>query len=222
MDFLALCKSLRSEAGIAGSGPTTTAGQSGELGRIVEWIKQAYVDIQDEQANWDFLRNDFSLDTVAGTSTYAKSSVSNLATWKNDSLRCYLKSSGVNDEMWLKYEPWDIFRDTRLRGANRNAQGRPLYFSIKPDKSLILWPVPNDIYTVVGEYFRTAIEFANNTDTPAFERHHMLIVFDALMRYAAYVGEPSLYARGEKERKKLMIKLQRDYLPGIMLGAPLA
>ena len=222
MNFLELCKRLRSEAGIAGSGPVTTANQTGELLRVVDWVKDAYTDIQDKRDNWDFLRLDFSFNTTAGTAEYPKTTVTQLATWKRDSLRCYLTSSGVNDEIYLKAEPWNSFRNFRLRGANRDASGRPLYFTVKPDKSLVFWPKPDNTYTIVGEYFRKAYTFSSDTDEPVFDRHHLAIVYNALMRYAAYVGEPALYARAQNEYNRHINKIERDYTPAIGMASPLA
>lgn len=226
MQFLDLVKRLRSEAGLAGSGPISVTGQTGELLRLVDWIKDAYRDIQDRRFDWEFLRDDFSFSaSVADGATYAKTVVTNLATWKHDerdSFRCYLTASGVNDEQWLVFEDWDFFRSQRLYGASRNVTGRPLYFSIKPDKSVVLWPTPNDTYTIVGEYFKTATEFAADSDEPVFDRHHMAIVCNALMRYAAYVAEPALYARAESEYKKLIRKIERDYCHSFQMGGPLA
>jgi hypothetical protein len=226
MNFLALCQRLRSEAGVAGSGPAAVTGQTGELLRLVNWVKDAYRDIQDRRDDWEFLRLDFTFSaSVVGGATYAKTSVSNLANWKHDqrdSFRCYLTATGENDEQWLTFEDWDKFRATRLFGANRSNTGRPLYFSIKPNKSIVLWPAPDATYTIAGEYFRTAAEFSADADEPLFDRHHMAIVYNALMRYAAYVGEPSLYARAESEHKKLIRKLERDYVHNLMLGSALA
>lgn len=209
MNFLELCKRLRSEAGVAGSGPLTVLNQNEELERLVNWIKDAYIDIQDKRNDWDFLRQDFSFNTVAGTSTYA--ALTDLANWKRSSFRIYLTSAGVGDERWLLAEDWPYFRDNRLYNANRDVSGRPLYSTIKPDKSIVLWPKPTGIYTINGEYFTVAHEFVNDTDEPIFPRHHMAIVYNALMRYAAYVAEPSLYSRAEIEYRRLINKLERDY-----------
>lgn len=225
MTFLELCKRLRAEAGIAGSGPISVTGQTGEMLRVVDWVKDAYRDIQDRRPDWDFLRDDFIFSaSAAGGNTYDKSIVSNLANWKHDerdSFRCYLSEVGVPDEQCLVFEAWDYFRRVRLFGANRDNTGRPLYFSIKPNKSIVLWPTPDASYSVVGEYYRTAVEFSVDADEPLFDRHHMAIVYNALMRYAAYTGEPSLYARGESEFKKLIRKIARDFTPSPQLGGPL-
>lgn len=220
MNFLQLCQRLRSKAGIAGTGPATVVNQAGELGRVVDWITEAYEDIQDKRADWDFLRLDFSFNTVAATSTYAKSTVSNLANWKKDSVRIY--QTTVNDEQFLYFKEWDEFRDFRLFGPTASATGRPIEFSIKPDKSLVLWPIPDGIYTIRGEYYRTAHVMTANTDEPLFDRYQMAIVFNALMRYAEYVAEPGVYASAQKEYGRLINKLELDRTSEIGTGGPMA
>jgi len=220
MNFLELCKRLRSEAGVAGSGPLTVINQNEELERLVNWINDAYIDIQDKRQDWDFLRKDFSFNTVSGQSTYTP--LSDLAKWKNDTLRLYLTAAGVRDERWLLMEDWSYFRDQRLYNSNRDVTGRPLYASIKPDKSIVLWPKPIEIYTVNGEYFTTAKPLINDIDEPVFSRHHMAIVYNALMRYAAYVAEPSLYSRAQNEYNRLISKLERDYTQPITLAGAMA
>jgi len=220
MNRLQLCKRLRELAGIAGTGPTTTLGQTGELGRVVGWIDDSYADICDKRQDWEFLRNDFSFNCTAAQSVYPQATVTNHANWKDDSLRCYLTTT--NDEQWLTYIPWDIFRDTRLKGATRDVTGRPIQFSIKPDKSLVLYPIPDDAYTIDGEFYRTAAVMTADTDTPIFQRFHMAIVFNALMRYAAYIADPMLYAYGQKEYGRLINKIDANNTPTITAGGALA
>jgi hypothetical protein len=222
MTFLELCRALRREAGVAGSGPLTVVGQTGELARLVDWIKDAYVDVMDLRNDWDFLRNDFSLALTTSVQTYAKTTVSNLANWKVDSLRCYQDS--IADERWMVYRPWTEFRDLRLYSTIRTQTGRPQEFTIKPDKSLMVWPIPDNVgsYTVTGEYYRTAPELVNDSDEPAFDRFQMVIVWNALMRYAAWVESPTAYARAQKEYNRLIMKLQKDETQEITLGGALA
>ena len=187
---------------------------------VVNWIADAYEDIQDKHADWSFLRNDFSFNCVSGTGVYPASTVTDLANWKRDSLRVYLTTT--DDEQWLESRAWENFRDIRLMGSSRTQTGRPIEFSIKPDKSLIVWPIPDDTYTINGEYYKVAQVMADDTDEPVFDRHHMAIVYNALMRYAAYVAEPSLYARAESEHKRLIRKIERDFTNGFTIGGPLA
>lgn len=220
MNRLALCKRLRSEAGIAGSGPSTTISQTGELGRIVDWIDEAYEDIQDKHNDWYFLRNDFSFNCVVGTSSYPTSTVTNLSNWKPDSFRCYLTST--DNETWLNYWSWDNFRDSRLMGPNRTATGMPIDFTIKPDKTVVLWPIPDDTYTIDGEFYRSPLAMTLDADTPVFDRYNMAIVYNALMRYAAYSAEPSLFANAQKEYGRLIAKLEREHMPMPTTGGSLA
>jgi hypothetical protein len=302
LNFLQLAQKLRQEAGIAGTGPSTTAGQVGELGRVVDWINQAYIDIQEKHDDWNFLRFEFSLPLTIGqaiyprningtnssdTTSYPLSNIVDMANWREDSMRCYLYGtltfvsnsgivtgntitgqtsgatayvlgltgssfkllnttgifansetvtngsggtavvsgaviSGYADEQWIKYMEWDTFRDTWLRNANRFAVGRPIYFSIKPDKSLIVYPIPSDNYTVDGEYWKLPIAFVNDTDYPIFPRHHMAIVYNALMRYADYAAEPNLYVYGQNQYFRLIAKLEADRMPPVRIGGSLA
>lgn len=208
MNFLQLCQRLRSEAGIAGTGPSTVVNQSGEMGRIVAWVQDAYRDICDKRRDWNFLRNDFTFNLVIGTSEYAQSTVSNLANWKTDSFRLYLTT--VNDEQWIRFLPWEEFRDFRLYGPTSTATGRPIEFSVKPDKTVTFWPIPDDTYTVRGEFFRTAPELSLDADEPLFDRHHMAIVYNALMRNAAHTADPGTYSYAEKEYGRLINKLENE------------
>lgn len=221
MNKLNLCKRLRQEAGIAGLGPDSTIGQKGELRRIVDWIDAAYQDIQDKHDDWEFLRDEFSFDCVVGTDTYAASTVENLANWRLPSVRIYLTT--LRDERWLNYIPWNLFRDTRRMQSNRFVEGRPINFSIKPDKSMVLWPIPDETYTIEGEFYRVPYTMDVDTDTPIIpERYHLAIVYNALMKYAAYIGEPSLYANAQKDYGRLINKLEIDRAPRLMAGPALA
>ncbi|MFA5921167.1 MAG: hypothetical protein WC856_07730 [Methylococcaceae bacterium] len=220
MTFLELCKEVRSRAGITGTGPLTVVGQIGELGRIVSFTNEAYIELQDSREDWYFLRNDFTFNCTSTVSAYPTTTVSNLANWKNDSFRCYLTTA--NDEQWLRYIPWDEFRDLRLFGTNRTATGKPIEFTIKPDKSLVLWPIPDAAYTVVGEYYRTAATMTADSDTPLFSRYQYVIVYAALMRQGAYISDPALYSSSEIEYNKLLSQLTRNEKDTITIGRAMA
>jgi len=219
MTFLQLVQRLSSESGAAGSGPTAVVGQTGEAGRFVNWIADAYREIQDSREDWDFLRGSFTFNTVASTQGYAKSTVTNLSEWrvtKSGDIRAYLASAGVSDEQYLTYVKWNQFQERYLFGAERSVEDRPTHFTIKPDKSILFWPTPDAIYTINGEFYRTAYEFTADADEPIFDKHHLVIMYNALMRYSAYVSEPALYSKAELEYKKLYRKIVRDYTSDVI------
>jgi len=192
------------------------------MGKIVDWVSTAYEDIQEESKAWMFLRFDFGFPTIAGSSTYLPSAVSltEHIRWKSDSLRAYLTSTGVSDEQQLVEWDWQTFRDVRLIGTIQS--GRPTDFAIRPDESIVLWPTPDAIYTIVGEYWKRPQVMSANADEPLFDRSfHMAIVWKACMYYATDQGAAELYATSEREFKRVLRKIKRKYMTPFTLGGPL-
>jgi hypothetical protein len=226
--FLELCKDLVMEAGISGSGPTTVVSQSGEMGRVVSWIAKAYLELQDKKANWDFHRTDFSSPLVIGTTTYTALALTPALTdhgnWAIDTFRCYNTTTGLNDEKWMTFIPWQTFRDAYLFSANRNVQGRPMRFTVRPeDKAIVTFPIPDDTYTIEGEYFKRAQKMTVDTDQPLFpSQYHAILVWRALMFYGAFEGAPEVYAHGSSEYLKLLSVLENDQTPEVKTGPAMA
>jgi len=210
-----MAKRLAMEA-TRGAGPLTTINQVYEVGRFVTWIDSAYEDIQIRSAVWQFLRFSFSFHTTAGKRNYNKveMGVPDMASWIPDSFKFYMTSTGVNGEMWLEYWPWQDFYYTYEFGANQAIQGPPKYFTIKPDKTISYWPTPDGDYTISSEYYRRPFVMTADDDEPVFDpHHHMIIVWQALMFYAADAAAPEKYAAGQKEFNKKLQKLELDELP---------
>lgn len=229
-DFLTICQRLRQEAGISGPDPSPTAvtGQTGELGRVVDWAADANNNINNAHATWRFLRTDFSKSITSGTQAYSPSdwSITDHATWRTHhadetcAIRIY---SSVADESQLYFHPWDEFREIYIFGSRRNATGRPTYVSVKPDESLIFWPTPNATFTVNGERYREAPILAANSDTPEFPaRFYMIAVWKALLDYAGWAAADERYVHASSRYTALIRKLEMDQLDRIIRGAPLA
>lgn len=225
MTFLEMCRRLRLEAGISGAGPTSVTGQTGDYEKVVEWVKSAYQDIQNTHDRWLFLQGGFSFNTVAGTQEYTATAagITDLATWKfqqDGDMRAY---SSYGDEQWLEYMPWADFRANYLYGSSRETTGKPTTFTVKPNNALVFYPIPHDAYTIDGEYWKVPDTLSANSDTPIFPaRFHMAIVWRALVFYGAKVAAEEAYQHGAKEYDKLMDALERDQLPKIIWGNPLA
>jgi len=222
---LQLAQQLRQEARINGTGPTTTLSQTGEYKKCVDWNDYAYNDIQNEYETWKFLRKEFTASLTSGTSEYTPTAagVTNHKKWITDDTRCYLTADGVATEQEIFYVPWDEFKRSYLFGSARSQTGRPVQYSIKPDNSIVFWPIPDDTYTVIGEYCRTNYVMTANSDVPAFPADfHLVVMWRALVFYGNdYVDESKLY-QATDEYKKLMSKLRFDQLPRIGWGCPLA
>lgn len=214
MTRLQLCTRLRSECvGVSGAGPTTTTGQVGDMLKIVNWIDSAYEDIQNMRTDWRFLRDDFTFQTVAAQQTYTPTQAGavdatptvDLGEWITDDIRCYLTSTGVSGEQVLEFMDWDTFRATYLIGSIRSTTGQPVVVTVKPDRSLMLWPIPDAAYTVAGEYYRVPDTLTADGTVPTFPaRFHMLIVWRALVFYAGHSAAPETFAVGKEEYGKLL------------------
>jgi len=205
---------------LAGHGAISRLSQNDDLGRVVALIDSAYEDIQDKNKDWDWLRYYFTENLTLGDPTYNHTIVPTLANWKIDSIRCYLTTT--DDEQYFKYIPWTTFRDSRVYGPVRAQTGRPHEFSVKPNNSIIVWPIPDAAYTLTGEYYRKAHVFTADADEPLFHRFHMVIVYKALMYAAGYLENPALYAMAQKEYNRLINKLENDRHEVIMSAGPLA
>lgn len=228
MNFLDLCKRLRQEAGGSGTGPASVTDQTGFDKQIVDWIATSYEFIQNLHPTWLFLRKDFEFDTTIGKREYsiADTGITDLRNWKIDQygdIRYYLKSSGVNAEQYMQFLIWDDYKQIYLFGSTRNASGQPQFCSIHPDKSLDFYLVPDAVYTINGEYWRTPDVMTANTSIPIFpDEFHMIIVWYALTLYGAFDSAEEKYSQGRNEYRKMKLALEFDQLPVVSYGKPLA
>lgn len=217
MDFLALCKRARYEAGISGDGPSTVLNQSGQLGRVVNWVAEAWRDIQLMRPNWLFMHSEFTLNTVAATRDYLASdyAITDLKLWDTGSFLIYKTATGVSDQNELIYLPYKRWRsEYRVRMDDR-ADERPILFTILPDNKIRFEPRPDDIYTIEGEYKRTTQLFAADTDVPTNlpDDFHMAIVWQALTYYGFYENAPEVLDQAETKFGDLLIRLELEQLP---------
>ena len=220
--YLKLCQRLRSEADVPGTGPTTVIGQTGELLKLIQWLDAAYEDVQNYHPNWTFLEDSISFSTVVGQSVYTptEAGVTDILTLRYDDLRIY---SLVGDEQFLFYEPWDEFRPEYQFASRRTQTGKPTIVTMKPNKSVELWPLPDQIYTFDGQYYKKPDIMTADDDEPIMPSNfHLVIVWRALMLYGASEGAPDVYAHGKTEYSKLMRKLEIDQIPDMVYGEPLA
>lgn len=231
MNFLTLCQRTREKCGVSGTGPSTVLGQTGELLRIVNWVNEAWLDIQNEEDNWDWMRSDFSLQLVANTQAYAptvatdtvaSAAITNFRAWREDTFRIYDPAVGLTSEGFILPWDWDRFRNF----YNYQAQpaGKPSVFAIRPrDKALAFGNTPDYGYVVRGEYQKGAWLMAADADIPDIPSdNHLLIVYRAMMKYGAYENAPEVYSEGERGWRDGLLKLTQTQIGNIQIGPTLA
>lgn len=223
MNFLQLAQKLVEKTGISGTLASVT-GQRGELLRAVNWINEAWHDIQISNTNWDWMREDFSFSTTAGVYEYATSAtgVTDFSKWHRDSFRIYKTATGLADEQFITEWDYRRFRDTYMYGLQ--TPGRPTVFAVKPKgSSLLLGLVPDDVYTIRGEYQKKATYLVNNTDEPAMlEEYHMAIVHAARMKYAYYENASEVLSEAQADYNRVMAPLNELQVEEFSTGEPLA
>lgn len=224
MTFLEICQELARLASIPGGGPTAVTGQTGELLRVVNWAKQAWLDIEIRHPRWNFLRKDLQFNTVIGQQAYTMTQMAalDLRMVDRDSLRTYETAVGVNDEQYIVFWDYNIFRDTYMYA--QQTQQRPTVFTSDPaNKNLLFGSIPDKIYTVRGKYWRRAVAPTTDAEVPAFpDEYHQLVVYRALMKYAGYEAAGDAKQTALEEYGPLMRALERDQLPQLQFGEPMA
>lgn len=225
MNFLQGVQRLSRDCGASGT-IATTVGASGESQRFVDWYNEAWMDIQAEHPDWQWLRSSCSFVTVTDQATYtpAECGITDFGAWKPGSFRCYPTAVGTRGEMFLSSVDYEYWRDLYQFGANRDVRNRPTVITVCPNTSVGLGHTPDASgYTVVGDYYKTPSELSGDSAIPALpEKHHMAIVYRAMMIYGTYEAAPEVYQRGEIEYKRMLRRMEIDRLPRLVTAGALA
>lgn len=221
MTLVALAARLRQECGVSGTAPTTVVGVTGESLRLVNWVITADEDIQRKWNEWRFMRQPWTVQTVAGTPAYSATNcgIANFRDWVKESFKIYLTTSGVAGEMalsYMDYQSWYEIYNTHLQ-----PQSFPMDFTVLNNLSFSLGPQPNAVYTVSGEYQRSVATMALDGDMPIYpSEYHLLAVYKAMMSYGRYSGAPEVRQDGLNLYRELMAEMERTQLPEMLMGSP--
>jgi hypothetical protein len=243
VNYLALCQRACVECGVASgqailSALPTTDGASGSVGRVVNWVGDAWNDIQRDHDDWDWMRSSVLLGggvtvaTIAGQASYPLGTgagtvgvaVDAFGKWDRETFRAYPTATGFQGEDYLDEVPFDTWRDSYMFGAMRSVQTRPVVVAVGPDESLCLGPPPDGNYTVTADYFVAPSEMVADTDIPVGlpTRFHLLIVYQAMIKYAGYESAPEVEQRGASESARMLAQLMALRAPRIGFGGALA
>ena len=226
MNFLQLAQTLRQEAGASGSGPANVTGVVGESKRLVDWINRAWLEIQGMHDVWDFMRAPFSFEIPQATGQFSptEAGLADFRHWHKETFRCQRTEMGIRDEQWLVEWDYQTFRNTYRFNSQRNLEGRPMVFAIFPNgKDVMFGPLPSVPYTVVGEYQRRPSSMVNVDDEPNLPEHlQVAIIYKALEYYGYYESAGEVVQRAKAQFVAIKAQLEREMLPDVYLGNPLA
>lgn len=243
MNFLQLCQRAAVECGVA-SGTAiltalpTTVGATGSLGRVVNWVGDAWNELQMVHDDWDWMRSSnllgagASFPTIAGQASYPLGigagtvgiAVDSFGKWDVETFRNFTTAVGFLNEIFMDDIPFDSWRNGYMLGAMRVVQTRPISIAVGPDQSLNLGPPPDGTYTITGDYFVAPSLMVNDTDIPVGlpTRFHLLIVYRAMIKYSGYESAPEVEQRGSTESARMMANLMAVRAPRLHFGGALA
>jgi len=229
-NFLQIVQDLRAESTDSGSGPSTIVGATGEHGRFVLWVKDGYVELQNERDDFLWMRKSFYVDTVASDGEYAYTdctdtvtliAITRFARWYRDCFKAYLVSTGVGAEYPLIWLDWETFRRVYRYGTQND--GMPIHVSMDPTMAFVLGPKPSAIYRVSGDYQLGPQILALDEDIPELPtRFHKILTYYALSKYGGSRVAPEVMLRASAEGGRLRAMLELDQLPSMGFAPPLA
>ena len=201
--FLELAVECRSISGVNGTGPTDVATATGIELKLVNYVKNAWIDIQSHPKRWKWMWGDYlapapggaPLLTIAATPDYVLTDVDEIFV---KTFRSYLTATGVSDRRRMTYADYETFQ--RSFGVVSGTDKRPVRATRLPTGNLRFYPTPDDVYSIEFEYIKTPQILAVNADVPDMPaRFHQLIVYEALKRYGKAHDAPEITDFAEQE-----------------------
>lgn len=221
MDYLALCNKVKSRTGISGSDLTDVTGLTGEHARLVEWVKEAWTEIQAQRRDWSFRWTEFSQSLTAGSQSY---NLKTLLAGGEIDLRTgpflLVKNSDTTQRRRIILLHKDEF-DNRFQNQTLTA-GYPLHACLLPDGETIRFDRTLDVaYTLSGPYYRAVQVFAAKTDTPTGlpVRYHDAIVYRAIKKWAEFEESNDAFLMANRTDMEWMDTMVRDLTPPVLVGA---
>jgi hypothetical protein len=228
--FLTLVQDLFREVGAAGAPPTTTVNQTGEALRLVNYIHDAELDIQNLWVDWKFHRQTLVAYTIAGQNTGIATlqggSISaqpvDLAEW--DFRTFFITPASSTQAMPLPTFEW---QSVRREVFDLTDQQQPWRCIIMPDNTLRFDLTPDQSYPLQMEYRTVPYDLKADADVSVIPARfaNRLIVEWARMKYGGFenaaeqesLGRTQVYGvvndSGVMVMQGLLAQLENDQLP---------
>lgn len=228
--FLTLCQDLFREVGAAGTAPSTTVGATGEWSRLVNYVHDAELEIQNLWVDWKWLRKTLTFYTgtrnQTGIFTAMNGSVSaqptDLAEWDWKSFQI-LPPNNTN------YQPLQTFewQQVRMEIFDTVDFSQPWRVIVMPDNTFRFDLIPDQSYQCICEYRSVPYDLKNDADVSNIPARfaNRIIVEWARMKYGLFENAPEQTAAARKwiygsvddaglpQNEGLLAALENDQLP---------
>ena len=221
--FLQFCEAVYREGGISGQ-INSTQNQSGEALRVVNWVRNAYQEILNDQGLvWKPIRKTVAvqLKDRVGTYSFADLKLAGGVQWDTRSMRVAINTD-LSDETFVNHMDFREFRDYWLFSTRRTVISRPLNVAVDDDTNLRIAPLPDGNYWLNMQYQQMPVTFQDDSDVSVLpERYENVIVWRALRHYGMYEAASEVVGRADMAYKETMQQLWQDQTPEVLIGAPL-
>lgn len=229
MDFLGLCNSLHEKTGESGADLTTVISQTGYYREVVNYIANAWLDIQTKHPSWRFLRREalpptIALNPLVDADAWVLANLNtNIDEYHKNTFSVYDPAIGSSDESRLSYVAWERWKLIFGLDYDNSNPGRPIHITINPyTDQLVLGPTPDKAYIIAFQFAQQPVMLTADTDTPRIIAGlHEIIVWQALERYGMQEESNANTERGRRYYRRYLHRLQRRELPEIAIGGPL-
>lgn len=221
MTFLELCQKVARDSGTVAGVPsfTTVADPTGRVAQVVDWVRDAWIDIQNERGDWLFMQGTFTAPLSIGVSAYAPVTlgITDLASFAVDTpyqraLSLYDPVIGEADEGAIEQIAYSLWVERWGRGSNDN--NRPTEWALSPQGEMLFGATPDKAYTIRGAYRRSAQFLTDDTDVPIMPvEHHRLIAAEAIRLMARSDEAYQVLAERADQYVRLRHPLVRDQTP---------
>jgi hypothetical protein len=233
--YLQLVQTLFTEVGAAGYPPSTTVNQTGEAARLVRYVHDAELDIQNHWGDWKWLRKTLTGYTIAGTNTgivttqggSISAQPADLAEW--DFKTFQIQPIGSTFFATLESYEW---QEVKMEVFDLTDQDQPWRVIVMPDNTLRWDLTPDQSYPIQVEYRCVPYDLKNDTDVsnipPRFANR--IIIEWARMKYGLFENAAEQVSRaraeiygivddqGIKQTQGLLAELENDQIPNAKNG----
>lgn len=214
--------------------PSYSYGESSQhIERCINWVRRAWLDLQEDQAEWGFMLHRAAMPMAEGQWSYPVKELVDAELLAQEEpytferlvpFTAYLDqrfiwvADGSNDRpgispcYYIPYEQFYGMDDQR----NRFERGRPARYTVGPDERIEFDRSPeNDDFYAEFLFRHTPQELTTNDEEPIGlpPRFHDLIVYYAIEHYAGYDETNPQYIRAKRLTKRLRNKLRMKSTP---------
>lgn len=227
MNFLQLCRATAIECGTVAGVPnfTTVAAASGRVAQVVGWVRDAYIDIQNERGDWLWMVHPFEAQLTIDQLLYtgADLGVSDLGSWIHDRPAEGWNNLSLWEDGYKEREgeileiPYPVWRNRYQRGVHDANQ--PTEWAVTPQGLLAFGNKPDKAYWVAGEYRMAPEELTADADVPSMpEAYHRLIIHEAIRLMARSDEAFQVLVEKTQQYERLRNPLVREQTPQLTFG----